>query len=100
MVTYTFDYGVSSTVCDDMTQVTRNINQELDDMHQRVLTTLQDWKDSAKDEYWRAKGEWEALAAQMPATLAQAQTALVQISEGYGQVEKTGVSQWSGYNVK
>ena len=100
MTTYTFDYGVAGTACDDMAAVTKSVQDSLAQMEQQVVATLADWEDSAKEAYATAKAQWDAAAQRMPVHLAAAQQALGQISDGYFQVEKTGAQAWSGYSVK
>ncbi|MFI9005947.1 WXG100 family type VII secretion target [Actinosynnema sp. NPDC053489] len=100
MPTYTFDRGMADHVRDQMAEVTKRLQAELENMHQQVMNTLQDWEDGAKDQYLVAKSQWDGAAQRMPHSLNSAEVALNQITGGYLKVEHSGVNAWGGYSVK
>ncbi|GAA2822649.1 MULTISPECIES: WXG100 family type VII secretion target [Crossiella] len=100
MPTYTFNRGMADSVRDQMAAITKQLQNELENMHQQITSTLQDWQDGAKDQYLTAKSQWDAAAQRMPHSLNAAETALQQITEGYLKVEHTGMNAWGGYSVK
>ncbi|MGI5499188.1 WXG100 family type VII secretion target [Lentzea sp. CA-135723] len=100
MATYTFDRGMADSVRDQMAAVTKQLQNELENMHTQVMNTLQDWQDGAKDQYLVAKQQWDAAAQRMPFSLNSAEIALNHITAGYLKVEHTGMNAWGGYSVK
>ncbi|WP_189258992.1 WXG100 family type VII secretion target [Lentzea flava] len=91
---------MADSVRDQMALVTKKLHSELEAMHQKVMATLQDWQGAAKDQYMQAKKEWDAAAQRMPEKLHRTEVALQQITNGYLQVEHTGINAWGGYGVK
>lgn len=100
MTTYTFDRGMADSVRDQMALVTKRLQAELETMHQKVVSNLQDWQDGAKDQYMLAKQQWDAAANRMPASLNAAEVALNNITNGYLKIEHTGMNAWGGYSAK
>ncbi|MEV0058110.1 WXG100 family type VII secretion target [Saccharopolyspora sp. NPDC050389] len=91
---------MADSVRDQMATVTRRLQTELENMHQQIVSTLQDWQGDAKDQYMVAKAQWDAAAQRMPQSLNSAEVALDQITGGYLKVEHTGMNAWGGYGVK
>lgn len=100
MSTYEFNRSMADNVRDDMARVTKQLQTELANLDSQVKTTLADWVDGAKTQYDSAKAQWDAAAARMPASLAAAEKALNDITDGYLRIEHTGVNQWGGYSVR
>jgi ElaB/YqjD/DUF883 family membrane-anchored ribosome-binding protein len=96
MTTYDFHFGIANSVCDELRQITGRLQADLTEGEQEAEISLKDWSDEAKDAYASYKSEWDRIASQMPATLDRAQQALVEITNGYFQIEKAGVNAWSG----
>ncbi|MGW5645799.1 WXG100 family type VII secretion target [Saccharopolyspora sp. NPDC003752] len=90
---------MADSVRDHMAEVTRRLQTELDDMHQQIVSTLQDWQGGAKDQYMVAKSQWDTAARRMWQSLNSAEVALDQITGGYLKVEHTGMNAWGGYGV-
>lgn len=93
---YTFDFTMADSVRDHMATTTKNIISMLENLHNEVSTSLASWESGAREEYNRAKTEWDAAAARMPQSLGQAELALSEISGGYLQVEHWGANRWMG----
>lgn len=91
---------MAEAIKDQMGAVTRKLQAELESMHQKVTSTLQDWQDGAKDQYMLAKKEWDDAAGRMPASLHAAEVALNNITDGYLKIEHTGMNAWGGYSMK
>jgi WXG100 family type VII secretion target len=79
-----------------MGHITTNIKDMLDELDRNVRSSLQDWTSDARNAYEASKLEWDAAAAQMPTSLAAAQTALGQIIDDFLRTEKYGMNIWSG----
>lgn len=93
---YTFDFTMADSVRDHMATTTKNIISMLENLHNEVSTSLANWESGAREEYNRAKADWDAAAAQMPQSLGQAELALSEISGGYLAVEHWGAGRWLG----
>jgi WXG100 family type VII secretion target len=93
-VQYTFDFNMADGVRDHMASITKNIISLLENLHNEVSSSLASWESGARDEYNRAKQEWDAAAAQMPQSLGRAEQALAEISNGYLSVEHFGANRW------
>ncbi|OZM70834.1 hypothetical protein CFN78_23225 [Amycolatopsis antarctica] len=91
---------MADTVRDQMATITKQLQTELQSMHEQVISNLQEWQDAAKDQYQVAKQQWDAAAARMPHSLNSAEMTLNNITGGYLKVEHTGQNAWGGYSVK
>ncbi|MGM1060043.1 WXG100 family type VII secretion target [Saccharothrix sp. Mg75] len=100
MTNYTFDPRQADQARDVMADVTMRLRTELENMHQQVLSTLQEWDGPSKDQYSVAKAKWDAAARRMPHSLHTAEVALEQITQGYLRVEHTGVNAFGGFDVR
>ena len=100
MPTYTFDPALAASTGDEMAAVTTRITQQLADLDSQVRSNLAEWEEAAKDEYARAKQNWDTAAQRMHMHLAKANQALGTIGQGYADVSRRGVSTWSGFSVR
>lgn len=92
--TYTFNFQLADQVRDSMASITKNMLATLTDLDLMARHSLQEWSGSAQQAYATHKQKWDAAAAQMPAALGRAESALAEISNGYLQVEHYAQSMW------
>jgi WXG100 family type VII secretion target len=95
---YAIGIPVALETARTMGSITQNIKGMLDELDRNVRSSLQDWTSDAKDAYEASKLKWDAAAAQMPTSLAAAQTALGQIIDDYLRTEKYGMNIWQAIN--
>ncbi|WP_405060772.1 WXG100 family type VII secretion target [Kribbella sp. NBC_01505] len=100
MATYSFNPTMADSTRDVMAIVTRQLLAELETMNANVLKVMQDWSGDARMQYDGAKQQWDQAAQRMPASLNAAEVALKELTNGYLQIEHTGVNAWGGYSVK
>ncbi|MFI5735655.1 WXG100 family type VII secretion target [Kribbella sp. NPDC051587] len=100
MATYSFNPTKADRTRDVMGIVTKQLMDELETMNTNVLKVMQDWTGDARMQYDIAKQQWDQAAQRMPASLNAAEVALRDITNGYLQIEHSGVNAWGGYSVK
>ncbi|MEU4746406.1 WXG100 family type VII secretion target [Actinosynnema sp. NPDC023658] len=100
MTSYTFDQRMADQARDQMAEISTRLRTKLAEMHEQVMSTLQEWDGPSRDQYQVAKSKWDAAANRMPHSLNAAEVALQNITGGYVRVEHTGVNAFGGFDIR
>jgi len=92
--TYTFNFQIAGSVCDNMAAYTRAMLDQLSDLNTMAQNSLASWDGTAREAYTAHKAKWDAAAAKMPEALGRAESALTEITSGYQQAETYAQGMW------
>jgi ESAT-6 family protein len=93
-MSFSFNFPVAEQTIGTMDKTNTEIQTELDELERFVEAQLGDWAGDARDGYLAAKKEWDGSAVRMVQALAQARSALINISDGFGGADAGAASGW------
>lgn len=95
MATYSLTFSELETAAGDMSRISSQINDFLQQLQTGTLQAITEWESGARDEFDSQRSIWANAASDMTVQAANAQAALSNIITEYGNGETTGIKIWS-----
>jgi uncharacterized protein YukE len=96
MATYSVFFSEIETEAGNMSKITAQINNFLQELQTGTMKAIIEWESVAADEFNNQRAIWAQGASDMTVQAANAQTALQNIIAEYAQGENVGVQIWAG----
>ncbi|CAL9673358.1 ESAT-6-like protein EsxA [Actinosynnema sp. ALI-1.44] len=87
-------FGELANAASSITSQASQVQQQLDDLKQRIQPVVALWEGGASSAYQEAQGKWDAAAADLQQVLSSIGVAVQQATEAYESAEKTNMNRW------
>ncbi|WP_328779549.1 WXG100 family type VII secretion target [Streptomyces canus] len=95
MPDYSLHFDGLDTAAAEMTKISSQINDFLQELQTGTLNSIIEWESGARDEFDGQRNIWANAAADMTTQAANAQTALQAIIGHYADGERAGYGIWN-----
>jgi WXG100 family type VII secretion target len=95
MATYSLTFGELETAASDMSRISSQISNFLQELQTGTMQSIMEWESVARDEFDSQRSIWAQAAADMTTQAANAQAALQNIITEYQNGENVGIKIWN-----
>jgi uncharacterized protein YukE len=95
MATYSLTFSELETAAGDMSRISSQINDFLQQLQTGTMKAIVEWESGARDEFDSQRSIWAKAASDMTVQAAHAQAALQNIIAEYANGENVGIKIWA-----
>lgn len=87
-------FGELANAASSISSQASQVQQQLDDLKQRLAPVIAQWDGAASGSYQEAQAKWDNSAADLQSVLASIGVAVQQATEAYEAAERTNQNRW------
>ncbi|MGH3435197.1 MAG: WXG100 family type VII secretion target [Sciscionella sp.] len=88
------DFGQVAETAQQLTQLSQQVDQELEDLKGKIAQLAATWEGSASSDFQNTQNQWNQAARDLQQTQASIATAVHTAVENYQQTESANAKRW------